>query len=168
MLLFCDFHSIVIYENGGCFMKNDVDKVYCYKYSSNIEDLFLKLNARYYREYIIDYHNETSFAIGVERLGHSSGRWYEATIEKKDSTYLIKGKFVVLPKSEHKKTSLLENIELVLLSVLLFPLIIIIGIGMLFSWIIKKIRKNPFATYDPEKRLDYFMINYLGCTKMDD
>ncbi len=150
-------------------MKNDVDKVYCYKYSSNIENLILKLNdSPYYREYMIDYHNETSFAIGVERLGHSSGRWYEATIEKNDDTYLIKGKLEVLPKIENKKSSLLENIKLVLFCVLFSPLFLIIGIGLLFSWIIKKIRKEPFATYDPEKRLDYFMINYLGCTKMDE
>ncbi len=159
------FNCIVLIEME-VFMKNTNDTVYCYKYSSNIENLISKLNfGTYYREYMINYHNKNSFSIGVERLGYSSGRWYEATIEKNDDTYLIKGKLVVLPKSEDTKLSFLEKLKLVLLYIILAPLCIVVGLGMLISCIIKKIRKDPFATYNPEKRLDYFMINYLGCEK---
>ncbi|MBP5357272.1 MAG: hypothetical protein J6Y68_03895, partial [Clostridia bacterium] len=76
-------------------MKKNDDKTYCYKYSSNIDDLISKLNiGEYYGEYLIAYQDEQNFSIGVERLGHSSGRWYEATIQKKDDWYLIKGEFV--------------------------------------------------------------------------
>lgn len=150
-------------------MKKKDDKMYYYKYSSNIDDLISKLNiGKYYGEYLIAYQDEHNFSIGVERLGHSSGRWYEATIQRKDDWYLIKGEFVVLPKTDNNnsKISFLETLKLVLMFTILLPLEIIFAVGMFISWIIKIINKDPFATLNPEKRLDYFMINYLGCEKL--
>ena len=150
-------------------MKKNDDKTYYYKYSSNIDNLISKLNiGKYYGEYLIAYQDEQNFSIGVERLGHSSGRWYEATIQKNDDWYLIKGEFVVLPKTENNnsKTRSLEILKLVLMFTILLPLEIIFAVGMFIGWIIKKIKKDPFATLNPEKRLDYFMINYLGCEKL--
>lgn len=154
---------------GGLFMKKNDDKTYYYKYSSNIDNLISKLNiGGFYGKYLIAYQDEQNFSIGVERLGHSSGRWYEATIQKNDDCYLIKGKFAVLPKTENNnsKTGSLETLKLVLMFTILLPLEIIIGVGMFIGWIIKKIKKDPFATLNPEKRLDYFMTNYLGCEKL--
>lgn len=56
---------------------------------------FKKLKiGKYYDDYMIDYYKENSFAIGVVRLGHSSGEWYEVIIMKNDNNkYLTKVKF---------------------------------------------------------------------------
>ena len=152
-------------------MKNFNNILFCYKYSSNIENLISKLTVGpYYKEYLIEYHNENSFSIGVERLGHSSGRWYEATIEKIDNSYLIKGKLVVFPKNkrEIKKEPLLNKVKIVLIGLLFLPLLIIFGVALLVSHISSLIKRKPSVIDDPEKKLDYFMIDYLGCEKNED
>lgn len=52
-------------------MKRNIEQ--SYEYSGNINDLLNKPSiGKYYDDYMINYYNETSFAIEVERLGHSS------------------------------------------------------------------------------------------------
>lgn len=158
-------------------MKNKSDVIYCYKYSSNKENLIFKLKTgHYYKEYLIEYYNENSFSVGVERLGHSSGRWYEATIEKNDDFYLIKGKLVIYPKNnvanskknkEMKWKRCLDIIANGLLLIISLPLFIIFGLALLVGHISSRIKKKPSILDDPEKKLDYFMIDYLGCEKSE-
>ena len=104
---------------------------------------------------------------GIARGGHSGGYWFLPTITCFDDRIEFRGTIrYIVPGSEKRGVfkKAIDYIEIFLLTVLLFPIFLVIRGYMLIEWLVRKIisRPKPKQKTDEERLLD-LMENYVGC-----
>ena len=151
-------------------------EVFEYIYPYNKKHLLHNLRKQVFTNDLIRIINENMFFVPVES-NHSGGLWYVANINEENEITKITGKIVVNPddkgnqsKKPYTKKQKIKDTFMIIFGFILFWWIllfvfIITGILQLFN---KKENENKETT--PKTRaskLDNFMINKLGCKKID-
>ena len=155
-------------------------KEYIFKYADSKEsfltilDSFHTNNSRFYYfdDYIIQVLDD-EIRFGVERVGHSGGNWFISEFTEENNQIEFRGTIQYIgPENSNTRTKvqkIWDKIELVLLSILLFPIFAIFFMISKFQWIIRKIRKQPNSkTKTTEDKLFYLMEKRLNCQMIID
>ncbi len=131
------------------------------KYPNNDQKFF------YFDDYIVELSNG-DIRFGVARGGHSGGYWFVPTITE------IDGKTTFCGTIEHNDPytsekgikKIVNKIEEVLLWIILFPLIVIVKVYLIFSWLVRKTFKKCKPKEESlEDKLYNLMENHLDCKR---
>ncbi len=153
-----------------------MSKEYVFKYTGSKESFLIMLdsfhanNSRIYYldDYIIEVLDD-EIRFGIERAGHSGGNWFISKFSEENNEIEFRGTIQYIgPENSSTRTKtqkIFDEIELILLCILLFPVFVIFFIISKIGWLIKKIRKQPTPKTTEDKLLD-LMENRLNCQKV--
>ena len=161
-------------EQGDC----DMPKVYVFEFRGTKEEFLNNLNQfrnnttyadgtfYYLDDYIVKLVGD-EIHFGIARGGHSGGYWFLPTIISFDDRIEFRGTILyIVPGSEKRGVfkKAIDCIEIFILTVLFFPIILVIRGYMFIEWLVRKIisRPKPKQKTDEERLLD-LMENYVGC-----
>ncbi len=126
----------------------------------------------HFKDYIVEFVDD-EIRFGVEREGHSGGRWFVPEITESDGKLELKGKIQrisYISNSASAKKTLGAIIKDCLLYILVYIVGVLIGAGigvyMFFKWLRNKIKGLPTPKEkSTEEKLNDLMENYLGCIR---
>ena len=157
-----------------------MSKKYIFKYNGSKESFLTILNSihsnngrfYYFDDYIVEVLDD-EIRFGVERVGHSGGNWFISEFTEENNQIEFRGTIQHIgPENSNTRTKaqkIWDKIELVLLSILLFPILAIFFVISKIQWIIRKIRKQPNPkTKTTEDKLFYLMEKRLNCQRIID
>lgn len=151
-------------------------KEYIFKYAGskesflNILDSFHTNNSRFYYldDYIIEVIDD-EIRFGVERAGHSGGKWFISKFTQENNQIEFRGTIQYIgPENNSTRTKtqrIFDTIWLILLYILLSPLVVIFWVISQIECLIRKIRKKPKPKTTEDKLLD-LMEKRLNCQRV--
>lgn len=121
----------------------------------------------YLDEYIVKF-VDGQLHFGVARGGHSGGYWFIPEITENDGRIELRGVIEYIGP-EKKRTPLakfMDSIEMVLLTILLLPLLLLVKLYTLIEWLVRKIINRPKPREKTaEDGLYDLMENHFGCVR---
>ena len=158
------------------------ETIFTYEYPDTKEHFLDALSSqfgKYYGttdgKYLIKHKENGNFFLGVERVGHSGGNWYVASVTEENGKTQITGKIVLNPDENGQKTKLEtsksekigEILHYILFGIPILLILLLFSVVNLFDKIINIFRKKPKPTFlSKEEKLDKFMLEYLNCKKL--
>ena len=159
-----------------------MSKEYVFEFAGTKETLFEALNpypysvsfngdkkVYYFDDYIIEVIGDT-IRFGVERQGHSGGCWFVPEITEHDDSTELRGVISThCNKVKYRKIEkIIDKTGEVLLTVLLFPVLLIYWACVLVKRLLRKLRGKPLPKEKTtEERLYDLMENRLGCVRKE-
>ncbi len=118
--------------------------------------------------------NDDLLEFGVERAGHGGGFWFVATATEKEGVCLSGSiKYIgneLANGANHKKTStfadVLSIIVVIFSSIILLPVILLAYLVVGFNKLYKAVRCKQKILFTRKQKLNYLMVNILGCEQV--
>ena len=152
-------------------------KEYIFKYAGSKESFLTILmpfsnNGRklyFIDQYMIEVHDD-EIRFGVERAGHSGGRWLVSKFTEENNQIEFRGTIQYIRSNDNctsqddnrtRCEKVFDTLGTILLYILMVPIAAVVYV---ISWVIRKILKKPITTED---KLYDLMINRLNCQSVN-
>lgn len=154
------------------------EKIYIFEYPGTKEEFLKALdpfpgqrydsgNYFYLGEYIVKFVGE-NVHFGVARGGHSGGYWFIPQITEFDDHIELRGAIEYIgPRSDLTPIGrLYDKIEMILLTILLSPVVLLVKLYTLIEWVVRKLLNRPKPKEKTEEDGLYdLMEHHFGCIR---